>query len=849
MYLNKWAKILFATLLVMFSSAIRAQLKITGTVTDLETKMPLVNVSVSDADNNIKTVTDELGNFKISLPEGSKMLSFSKEGYKKIVENLSSAKEQRINVSIKDRTTVVEEVVIRSQKRKYRNKDNPAVELIRKVIQNKEQNRFNSYENLSFEEYEKIQFSLSNKYEKLSNNKLVKKYPFLKENIDTTKIVDKAILPLYMEELISDNFQTFFPNRSKKIVKGEKKVTLSEDFFDNAGMGTYLKHIYQKIDIYDNNISLLTNQFLSPIAESAPTFYKFYIRDTVEVNQDKMINLSFTPRNRSDFLFSGNLLISLDGNYAVQSAEMRINKNTNVNWVKEMDISQEFEKNDLGKYIITKSKITADFGLSKNSDGGIYGERTLTFKNYKINQPIDESVFSGEKTEIKETASTQDDEFWEENRHETITDPEKKVYTNIDKLQNTKSFKRTMNIVTLLFAGYLKATDYFEIGPFNTFYSFTPVEGFRLRFGGRTTPNFNKNIYLETYAAYGFKDEKWKYYIGGTYSLSGNNRFTFPAKGINVSYQQDTKIPGQELQFIQEDNFLLSFKRGENDKWLYNSIYRAEYYQEFLNHISFKVGYKNWKQAGAGTLNFSNDATQNPISDITTSEIYTEFRWAPNEEFYQGKLYRWPLPNKYPVFTLRGTFGMKDFIKGDYSYQKVNLNIYKRFYFSQFGFSDVVLEGGYTFGKVPYPLLDIHRANQTYSYQLQSYNLMNFLEFVSDHYASLQYEHTFNGFIFNKIPLLKKLKFREFVSFKMLYGGLRDENTPTGSQSEIMGFPTNDQGIPSTYSLEREPYMEGSVGIGNIFKFFRVDLVRRFNYLDHPNVSKSGIRFRFKFDF
>lgn len=851
MYLNNWARKLIASIIVLvsFSGTAVAQMKIMGTVGDADTKSPLIDVTISVPETNYSTKTDANGNFTITVPDGTKMLYFGKEGYKKDLYTLSSGNVQRITISLKDRTTVVEEVVIRSQKGKYRNKDNPAVELIRKVIANKEKNRFNSYDNLRFEEYEKIQFSLSNTYKKLSTNRLVRKYPFLKENIDTTKIGGKAILPLYMEEVLSDNFQTFSPNKSKKLIKGEKKVTLNEDFFDNAGMGTYLKHIYQKIDIYDNNINLLTNQFLSPIAESAPTFYKFYIRDTIVVHDDKMVNLSFTPRNKSDFLFSGNLLISLDGNYAVQGAEMRINKNTNVNWVKEMDISQEFEKNELGKYIITKSKITADFGISKNSEGGIYGERTLTFKKYSINQPIEASVFSGDATVISESAMTQDSTYWEQNRHESMTESETKVYANIDKLQNSKSFKRTMNLVTLLFAGYLKASDYFEIGPFNTFYSFTPVEGFRLRFGGRTTQNFSNKIYLESYVAYGFRDEKWKYYLGGTYSMSGKNRFTFPSKGINVNYQQDTKIPGQELQFIQEDNFLLSFKRGVNDKWLYNNIYRAEYYQEFLNHMSFKVGYKNWKQMGAGGLSFSDDTTKEPVSGITSSEIYTEFRWAPHEEFYQGKLYRFPLPNKYPVFTVRGTWGLKDVLKGDYDYKKVNVNIYKRFYFSQFGFSDVVLEGGYTFGKVPYPLLDIHRANQTYSYQLQSYNLMNFLEFVSDQYASLQYEHTFNGFIFNKIPLLKKLKFREFISFKMLYGGLRDENTPTGSQAGLMRFPTDENGTPTTYSLEKEPYMEGSVGVGNIFKFFRVDYVRRFNYLDHPNVSKSGIRFRFKFDF
>ncbi|MDP9961848.1 DUF5686 family protein [Chryseobacterium lathyri] len=824
-------------------------MKIIGTVHDTETKKSIADVLVSVRDENIETVTDKDGNFTISVPDGVLILHFSKEGYQSKLYTLGRGKIQKINIELKNRTTHVEEVVIRSQKRKYRNKDNPAVALIRKVIENKGKNRFSSNQSVSFEEYEKIQFSLSNKYEKLLNNRLVKKYPFLKENIDTTKISGKAILPLYMEEMLSDNFHKFSPDKSKKTIKGEKKVTLSEDFFDNAGIGTYLKHIYQKIDIYDNNINLLTNQFLSPIAESAPTFYKFYIRDTVEVRDDKMINLSFVPRNKSDFLFSGNLLVSLDGSYAVQSVEMRINKNTNVNWVKEMDISQDFEKNENGKYQLIKSKISADFGLSKSSDGGIYGERTLTYKNYTVDKPFDSSVFSEDRTEVDGLAKVQDSMFWEKNRHENITDSEKKVYANIDKLQNTKSFKRTMNIVTLLFAGYLKASDYFEIGPFNTFYGFNPVEGFRLRFGGRTTQHFSKNIYLESYAAYGFKDERWKYYFGGTYSFSGKNRFTFPSKGINVSYQQDTKIPGQELQFIQEDNFLLSFKRGVNDKWLYNSIYRLEYYHEFLNHISYKIGYKNWKQMAAGGLVFSDDTTGTNISDVTTSEIYTEFRWAPHEEFYQGKLYRLPLPNRHPVFTVRAAMGMNNFLKGDHNYKKINVNIYKRFYLSQLGFSDVVIEGGYLFGKVPYPLLDIHRANQTYSYQLQSYNLMNFLEFVSDHYASIQYEHTFNGFIFNKIPLLKKLKFREYISFKMLYGGLRDENTPTGNQNGIMKFPTDEYGQTTTYSLEKEPYMEGSVGIGNIFKFFRVDLVRRFSYLDNPNVSKSGIRVRFKFDF
>ncbi len=821
-----------------------------GTVTDAATQEPLPFVAVYFPNTYVGGMTDEKGNFELSTTENVTVFEASYLGYKTYSQKIRMGVTNSLKIMLQTDENVLDEVVITKTKERYRNKNNPAVELIHKVIENKDNNHIKSYESLSYQEYEKIQFALSNTLKKLRKSWLVKKYSFFNEGIDTGKLEGKAVLHLYMEEIISDNYQTFSPSRAKKIITAQKKVTFDEDFFDNQGFGTYLKHIYQPVDIYSGSIMVVTNQFMSPVADLAPTFYKFYIVDTVEMNGEKLVDLFFSPRNKADFLFTGNMLITLDGRYAITKVNLKVNKNINLNWVKEMQITQEFEKNEQGKYIIAKSRIAADFGATKNSDGGIFGERSVSYKNYKINEPIDDSVFSGSKTAIQDAATTRGDTFWEENRHEYISQSERKVYANIDSLQSSKSFKRLMNLGMLLLSGYSKVSDYVEIGPVNTFYSFNPVEGFRLRLGGRTTPKLSKYFYVEGYGAYGFRDEKWKYYVGGTYSFTGGNRYEFPSRGINMNYQQDTKIPGQELQFVQEDNFLLSFKRGVNDKWLYNNIFNLEYYHEFSSNISYKIGYKNWKQQPAGGLIYISDGTvKNNIEHLVTSEVFFEFRWAPHQQFFQGKTYRIPFPNKYPVFTVRGTLGMKDVLRGEYNYENLNANIYKRFYFSQLGYTDVALEGGYIFGKVPFPLLDIHLANQTYSYQLQSYNLMNFLEFVSDHYASLQMEHAFNGFFLNKIPLIKKLKFREFVSFKVLYGGLRDENRPNGCNNGILSFPVNDVGRKTTFSLEREPYIEGSVGVGNILKFFRVDVVRRFSYLNHPNVSEWGIRGRFKFDF
>lgn len=342
--------------------------------------------------------------------------------------------------------------------------------------------------------------------------------------------------------------------------------------------------------------------------------------------------------------------------------------------------------------------------------------------------------------------------------------------------------------------------------------------------------------------------KKIKYYLSGAYAFNNKSIYTFPQHFIRASFQRDTKIPGQELQFVQEDNILLSFKRGVNDMLLYNDFYKLEYIKEFENHFSYGLQLKKWTQSPAGGLYYQ-ASSGDFVSKLTTSEVAFNLRYAPNEKFYQGRAYRTSFVNKYPIFNLRYSLGLKDVLGGEYNYHNLNGSIDKRFYLSQLGYSDVRLEGSYIFGKLPFPLLSIHRANQTYAYQVYSYNLMNFLEFVSDHYAGVFVDHSFNGFFLNKIPLIKHLKLREAVSIKALFGGLRDENNPNLTSDGTYKFPLFDNGQSRTNSLGKAPYLEGSVGLSNIFKVLRVDLVKRINYLDHPEVSEWGIRTRIKFDF
>jgi hypothetical protein len=822
-----------------------------GVVTDAKTKAKLPFVSVSVPQAAIGTNTDADGGYTLQVPAQYTSVVFTYLGYRSVTKTFAAGQPQELNVQLAASAAQLGEVVIKGSKPpRYKNKENPAVALIRKVIENKEQNRPESYNYVEYEKYEKMTFSFSNLSDKFKNRKVFKNYQFLFKTQDSAAAGGVNILPIYIEEKLSKEYYRKNPEKRKSIALGNKQVEFDKHFIDNEGLSAYFNRMYQDIDIYDNNVALLGNQLLSPIANSAPTFYQFYISDTLKQHVPQLIELSFFPRNKGDMLFAGKLYVTLDGNYAVQQARLSVDKRINLNFVKSLNASLDFAENPDKRYHLSKSFLAIDFGVSEKGSG-FYGERTVSSQDYRVNQPVPDSVFEGPtRVSLPDSSNTKRGiAFLEQNRPDSLSRVEKAIYKNVDTLQTIKSFQRTLQLFTFLLSGY-KGFGPFEVGPANTFYSFNPIEGFRLRLGGRTTPELSKRLYFETYGAYGFKDEQWKYFLSSTYSLNGNSIYKFPQHLIRASFQRDTRIPGQELEFVQEDNFLLSFKRGVNDKYLYNDVYRLDYIHEFASHFSYALGFRKLQQSPAGGLYFRNidaDGPQN-IQTLTTSELSLTLRYAPKEAFYQGKLYRTPIINAYPIITGRITAGLKGFLDGDYRYQNVVLNATKRFYLSQLGHSDVTLEGGYIFGQVPYPLLDVHRANQTYSYQLNSYNLMNFLEFSSDHYASFFIDHNFNGFFLNKIPLLEKLKLREVASLKLLYGGIREENNPS-VHPELYQFLRDGQGQQVAFALGRQPYAEASVGLANIFKLFRLDIVRRLTYLDNPNVAQWGLRGRFKIDF
>lgn len=830
----------------------QALTEVKGRVVDANTDEAMPYATIKFDGTNLGTISDINGNFLVKTQEAVTTVTVTLVGYKPVTIKVNQGKVTELSVRMEEAGNDLKEVVVKSGK--YRNKGNPAVELIQKVIDNKEKNRKEALDYYNFEKYEKVQFALNNVTEKMREGFLFRRINFIFDYVDTNSVTGDVNLPLFLRETVSDVYYRKSPQAQKEYIRGERNSTLP-GYLDNHGLSSSIENIYQDVDFYKNAVNLVTMDFVSPIASYSPTLYRFYILDTVKIGGTPCAHMYFAPRQKSDLGFMGYMWIALDSTYALRKIEVGIPKDANLNWVNEMQINQEFDwvegPHESRALMLVKDEIFMDFGITQNSNARSFlGRKVTSYQNYHINEFLPDTLFRTQVFQLRdEGADVRDEQFWATHRHDTLTTSEKGIYKMVDSLNNYKPFRRFMGTVKFLFEGYTPIGG-FDVGPANTFYSFNNVEGFRARLGGRTNQKFHKRIMLEAYAAYGFKDEKLKGNVAFIYNFGSAQTLRFPLNQLKVWYQNDVKIPGQNLNFFQEDNFLLSFKRGVNDKMYYTKTLGAEYTHESQSNFTYTPIVKNVRYAPGGILKFDYE-TQDGLfykEEVNTTEIGIGLRYAPNEKFYQGATYRTPFLTKYPIFNLDYAAGVKNWLGSEYNYHRVTAKITKGFFVAPFGWSIVVVEGGRTFGQVPYPLLTVHRANQTYAYQLESYNLMNFLEFVSDKYVSINYNHNFGGFFFNRVPLLKKLKWREVATMKVLWGGLDEKNHPN-PENELLLFPVDANGNTVTYTLNNQPYMEASVGVANIFKFVRIDVVRRLTYTDNPGISKTGIRMRFKIEF
>lgn len=819
-----------------FTFTAMAQRSIQGIVIDQETEQPIAGVTVRVPGHNLGASTSPSGRFSIPTSQDTVLVEFVRLGYEE--KSMRLVANQYMTIELQPGQNTIEPVTIEA-KRRYSNRNNPAVELIDLVIRNKHKNKLSGKEKIQFKQYDKLKFGLVE-----VEGQPIRRLPFLKgvfNNADTTTLAGQRFSGVYLEENLSDVYSQKDPSRYKKLIRHQKKTELDPRYINNPNIQASINYGFQPIDIYDESIFLMNKLLLSPIADNGKIFYRYYIVDTVENEYGRFIHLEFVPRNNTDLLFSGNLKVSMDGHYAVKEAVLKIGRAANLNWINYIDVELKYSPNEERVMLLDTAVTKISFGT-----GGrelVYGERVSVHYGYDLSSPIEEHVFSGAPIEISPTA-TEDIP----NRPLRLTGNEQQTYIQIARLNRDPAFR------TLMATGYLFAQGYynlggFELGPLEYAYSRNNVEGNRFRIGGRSTPLLSEKVFLEGYLAYGDRDEQFKFYASSAFSLNGGNIATFPAHYIQGTVQHDILEPGRDMDFRKGDSFFTSLRRNRPTKWFSTNAYRLRHVVEFGNHVSVTTAFTHTRRHTVGDFRLISSGDPNElVTDINTNEAEIELRWAPYEKFYYRNLTRNTVVERHPVFTVAYHRGIPGFWESDLAYDKVSAAASKRFFLNQLGFADITVSAGKIWGTLPYTLLHLPNVRQAPNRHTIVYDLMNSMEFAADEYLRFGMMHEMEGFLFNKIPLLKRLKLREVWGAQMFYGKLSDHNRPDLSNG-VVEFDTDVDGVPLTHGLGKTPYWEASAGVDNILRLFRLEYVRRLTHTNFPNISKDRLRFTMSINF
>ena len=849
---TKYIKSFLLFLLLGCCISVSAQ-NIQGVVTDSLTNEPIPYLSVFYEGKGVGSITDNDGNYKVETRKGWNKLTFSAVGYVTKVVNIIPGVTKNLNVRRRPDDIMLDEVVVKPKREKYSRKNNPAVELMKKVIAHKKNNKLSENDYYQYNKYQKITMSLNDVTPEMLEKGMYKKMPFLKDQIELCEETNKFILPISVDETASQKIYRKHPKSEKTIIKGMSSTGVNELFATGDMLSTVLKDVFTDVNIYDNDIRLLQYPFISPISSSdAISFYKFYIMDTTFVDKDKCFHLTFVPNNSQDFGFTGHLYVLADSSYTVKKCTMNLPKKSGVNFVDNMDIIQEFEQLPNGEWVLKTDDMIVEMTLMKIMQG-FQIRRTTRYSDYAFDE-LPQQLFKRKGAEIKEAdAMMRGDDFWNQYRPVPLTQTESSMDMLVKRLEQMPGFKYVIFVLKAFIENFVETgtkehPSKVDIGPVNTMISNNYIDGLRLRMSAQTTANLNPHLFFKGYYAYGFKDHRSKYMGEVEYSFNKKEYLPreFPKNSITFSYQYDVMSPTDKFLKTDKDNVFVSFKTSTVDQMSYVRNIALKYENETQFGLKTTVEVKHSTDEPTGGLAYiTNDDQKTLVPEIQTMEASLAFRYAPGETFVNTKQRRIPVSFDAPVFTLSHTAGFKGVLGGEYNYNLTEIGLYKRFWFSSWGKIDMFVKGGAQWNKVPFPLLIMPAANLSYILQRETFNLINNMEFLNDRYASLDVSWDLNGKIFNRIPLLKKLKWREAIGFKMLYGHLTDKNNPMKhpGDSELFLFPTRD-GRPTSFVMDpKTPYMECSVGIHNIFKILHIDYVRRLNYLDHPDANKWGVRF------
>ena len=873
--------ILFAIHCSLFISPARAQ-TITGHILDAQTGDSIPFASCIYRGHGVAVASKLNGYFSIDRHDDWP-LTFSAVGYLPQTIIVDRRTPHYMRIRLKPDSKMLGEVVVKTKRSRYSRKNNPAVELMKKVVAAKKRTDLSNHDFYQYNKYQKLTLALNDVTSSFLDSTKYGKQQSLINQVETCPYNQKLILPISVDETVSQKIYRKSPHDEKTIIKGMNNSGINELIQTGDILTTLMKDVFTDINIYDDQIRLLQYPFTSPIGDDAIAFYRYYIEDTVYVDHDLCFHLSFLPNNQQDFGFRGQLFVLADSSYQVKRCEMTIPKRSDVNFVENMKVTQEFTQLPNGEWVLSVDDMFTELKVAS------FLQQFAVIRNTRLTDyafdELPRQLFKGKKKEVKDVnAMMQNDDFWAQYRQVELTKSESSMDAFVHGLEQIKGFNYIIFVARAFIENFVetgspKTPSKVDIGPINTMITRNQVDGYRFRISAQTTANTDSNFFAAGYIARGI-DSKKTYYKGDLIWSFNKKEYLpreFPKRTLTLSSTYDVMSPSDKFMHTDKDNVFTAFKWAKVDKMMFYNRQSLTFEHEEDWGFRTTVALKHEVNEGAERLffvplsessdqslwtNWSNPVAPkwqdgSPVSDVyapvasqklRTTELRAELRFAPGETFINTKQRRLPINLDSPVFTLSHTMGLKDFLGGDYTYNFTEATIYKRFWLKSWGKLDCYLKGGIQWNQVPFPLLIMPETNLSYIMQDFTFTTINNMEFLNDRYASAMIFWDLNGKIFNRIPLLRKLKWREWLTVKCLWGDLSDKNNPALAQNAgdatLMYFPEG------SYIMDtKKPYWEVSAGIHNIFKIVHVEYVRRLSYLHLPTAHKHGIRFMIRMTF
>ncbi len=843
-------------LTLAFVLPVQAQRRITGCIIDASTGDSIGFASVKYKNNRLTAISTARGRFAIAQKVGDK-LQFSAVGYK--TRTISVEEDtQWLLVKLKPDTKAIGEVTVRSKRHRYSRKNNPAVELMKKVIDHKKMTNLHNRDFFQYNKYQKLTLALNDITQEMMESPKYTKYPWLVEQVETFQPTGKKILPVSVEETVTQHIFRNSPRSEKDIIIGSRSEGVN-DFIQTGDMiNTLSKDVFSDVNIYDDQVRLLQYPFTSPIGSGAISFYRFYIEDTLKIDRDSCIHVHFLPNNQQDFGFRGDLYILKDSSYQVKRCELILPNQSDVNFVESLRIVQEFNPLPTGEWVLTVDDMIVELVLFDFLRKGV-AVRTTRLSDYSFNE-IPKRLFRGrDKRIVRPDAEIMGDDFWQQERQVQLTKGEQNMGKFLEGLQTMKGFGIVIQGIKLLVENFIETgkPSKVDIGPVTSIFSSNFIDGLRTRLGVQTTANLFPHLFFKGYVARGWKSRRNYYSTELTWSMNRKKYLPeeFPKRNLSFLTTFDVASPSDVFLTTDKDNLFTTLRWTTVRSMIFYNRQKLTFEREERWGLRTLLSLKTERNWAAGDMYFTplslsgpvpegTSASQMPTTSYRTTELKAELEYQPGALYVNTKQRRLKGNYDAPIFKLSHTIGLKGFLGADYTSNYTEASIYKRFWLNSWGRIDVFARAGMQWNQVPFPLLCMPAANMSYIQSRQTFNMLGNMEFLNDRFVSVMMNWDMQGKIFNRIPLLKKLHWREYIGAKMLWGGLSDKNNPyldsNASNGTLMLFPDG-----SRLMNPKVPYWEISIGVRSIFRFFQVEYVRRMNYHEGMRGQKNSVRFGF----